>query len=409
MLLETEYELLAQAVDGGLSSEQFDLFTTLTTRSPEADAIFRQLLSQHRQLQALPIVPVPTTILPNILAKLPAASPRVRSRRPLAWVSAALAASVVLGIGVGTYFFAPSTSRVKQTTEQARLKPTVVVDAVVLQPDVKPFVLVKPAGTDVAIAKIGPDEQDTLIAKEPESPSPAKPAEPREENIFATGSRIELKPLKSVEVTLPTLLASSEFTTDAGKKRLATELGRDSVSRVDLFSKNPVLLVEQMQAAAKNVGVHLFIESLTAERLKKPTGLTFAFYIENLTAEELAALLAETSKLAHAQSKSEGTLGLAHIITPGTTEQKDVKELVGVEFTSGKLLKSSPAEAKPISSDTLSKVTQALKKSEKSALLLTYLPTTYRVGATKAFEVKQFLDKRGERLPNTTPALIVVR
>jgi hypothetical protein len=405
MLLESEYELLAQAVDGGLSSEQFDQFTLLMTRSPEADAIFNQLLDQHRRLQAVTVVPVPVTLLPNIIAQLPKASPRVRGRVPLGWVSAALAASVLLGVGFGAYYFNPGVKQLTPTLAEARVK-SVVVPAEVFQ---QPVVAVKPGGEETAIAKVGPDEIDTMIAKETEPVVAVKPAEPREENIFATGSRIEMKPLKTVDVNLPTLLAAAEFNTEAGKKRLATELARESVSHVDLFSKNPAQLIEQMQTAAKNVGVNLFVESLTAERLKKPTGLTFAFYVENLTTEELAGLLAETTKLVQGQPKSEGTLGLAHIITPGSTEQKDVKELVGVEFTSGKLLKVAPAEAKPISSDTLSKVTQTLKKSEKTALLLTYLPNTHRVGAAKAAEVKQFLDKRGERLPNTTPALIVVR
>jgi hypothetical protein len=406
MLLETEYELLAQAVDGGLSSEQFDRFTHLIAHSPEADLIFRQLLDQHRRLQAVSVLPVPASVLPNIIAKLPKATPRVRSGRQWAWVTAALAASVLLGVGVGVYYFNPGVQRVLPSIAEARIKPAVVPVVEVIQ---QPVVAVKPGGADVAIAKIGPDELDTLIAKEPETPAVVKPVEPREENIFATSSRIEFKPLKSVDVNLPTLLAATDFNTDAGKKRLTAEVAREGVSRVDLFSRNPTQLIEQMQAAAKNVGVSLFVESLTSERMKKPTGLTFAFYIENLTAEELAALLAETSKLVQAQTKSEGTLGLAHVITPGTTEQKDVKELVGVEFASGKLLKASPAEAKPISSETLSKVTQTLKKSEKTALLLTYLPTTHRTGAAKSAEVKLFLDKRGERLPNTTPALIVIR
>ena len=405
MLLETEYELLAQAVDGGLSSEQFDQFTLLLAHSPEADAIFRQLLDQHRRLQAVAVVPVPVTILPNIIARLPKASPRVLARRRWNWVPAALAASVLLGVGAGVFYFNPGAQRMQPILAETRVKPVSVPGEVFQQP----VVAVKPGGIETAIIKIGPDEQDTLIVKEPEVPAVVKPVEQREENIFATSSRIETKPLKSVDVNLPTLLAATDFTTDAGKKRLTAELGRESVSRVDLFSRNPVQLVEQMQVAAKNVGVNLFVESLTAERMKKPTGLTFAFYVENLSTEELATLLAETSKLVQTQSKSEGTLGLAHVITPGMAEQKDVKELVGVEFASGKLLKAPPAEAKPISSETLSKVTQTLKKSEKTALLLTYLPTTHRTGAAKSAEVKLFLDKRGERLPNTTPALIVIR
>jgi len=417
MLLDTECELLAKAVDGGLSSEEFDRFTVLVSRSPEADALFQQMLEQHRRIQALPRLTAPATLRARILANLPAPTPTPRRASLSKWWPAALAASVLVGAGTIAALVVTTAKPTRSTEEVARqpaalatvesFKPNLTgplpLPTVTVAPIAPPFAVtpsvVEPPPVGVAVVVVMPEA--------PLMPAIAAP-EPREENIFATGSRIELKPLKAVQVHVPVLLAMSEFHTDAGKKKLQAELNRDNTARLDLFSKNPAAYIEHLQTACRSLGASPIVEANTAERLNYPIGFTFALYLENFTAEELAALLAEATNLALAQPKSESVLGLAHIITAGVQEQKDVKELVGVEFSTGKAL-VKVAEARPISSDTMTKVAQALKKSEKSALLFTYLPTHYRTAALKSQEIRQFHEKRQERLPGTVPTLLVVR
>jgi len=346
-----------------------------------------------------------------VLDRLKPTMPTVLRIKPSRW-PIAIAAAVLAMVSFGSYAFflppaqlRPTPSDVAAIPTPTITVPTVPVPTVPVEPEYLPEATAKSNGPEVddAIAKLGPEpELVDVIAKPTVEPE-------KSGDIFGSPHRIETRPLKSVDIAIPVLLQASEFHTEVGAARLKEELSRDSAVRIDLFGKNGPVVLEQLQAAAKAANIHLFTDALTAERIKKPLGFAFALYVENLSADELAGLLTESSRLVSALPQPEGILGKAHLIPAGTPEQKDVKDLVGVEFLSGRALKSSASEPKPISSDTLGKVTQALKKSEKAAIVLTYLPTNQRLGAAKSAEVKAFLDKRGERLKGTVPALIVVR
>jgi hypothetical protein len=154
--------------------------------------------------------------------------------------------------------------------------------------------------------------------------------------------------------------------------------------------------------------VNVFVDAATADRMRKPLGLTYAVYLENLTPDELAALFAALSTQVNANPKPDTVLGAAHFIPATATETKDVRELIGTDLTVTKA-GAKADEPKPISSGTLPMVTAAVKKSEKAGVVFTFLPANARVGANKSNEVKQFLDKRGDRKPGTVPVLVVIR
>jgi hypothetical protein len=66
-------------------------------------------------------------------------------------------------------------------------------------------------------------------------------------------------------------------------------------------------------------------------------------------------------------------------------------------------------DPKPLSADTLNKVTSAVKKNDKPAIMLAYLPTQLRTPALQSKEVKDYLVRKGDRKPGTIAMLFVLR
>ena len=416
MLTDPQKLLIAAAVDGDLPPDQVKAFQRLLAENPEAVRLFNELRADSARLKGLPRRNTPVPVAVAVMTRIAGTSPtpaRKPARRPV-WVPLALAASVLVAVAA-TSFLLFSLNRPTADDRADRTKPTTAPTN-----KTKPSPPVVPDHSQVA------SKTDTPAVETPNKPGveviPAPrqdvvvvegPKTPEVKDVFASGQVVESKPVTLAEVKLPTLLSALEFDRADVKAQIEKELTREFAFRLDLFSKTPLAALEQFQSVARNAGVNVFADAATAERLKKPAGFTFAVYVENLTAEEWAALLAELTKTVSGQTKPEMVLGAAHFIPATATEQKDVKDLVGVEFGIGKAAvkpaASGNGEPKPISSDTLPKVVSAVKKSDKAAVVLTYLPANFRGGANKSAEVKQFLDKRGERKPGTVPVLVVIR
>ncbi len=416
MPTDKELLLLAAAVDGDLSPDQAKAVRRLLAADPSAARLFAELKADAARLKALPRRKAPAGTARRVMARVTALPVTTPVRKPApraAWVPFAVAASVLAAVAAGSfYFFAPPAQ--PHTDDLARHLPALPPDDPAAK-EARGVAVAKP-GADIdsaAVAKAGPDADIEVIpAPRPDVVVQVPPAVmPEPKDVFTVGEWIASKPLTFADVKLPTLVAGTEFDRRDVAALLEREFARDLPHRVDVFSKSPAVALEQLQAAARAGGVNLFTDALTAERMKLPAGFTFAVYLENLTPAELAAVFGELAKQANAQPRPDTILGAAHLIPAGATEQKEVKDLIGVEFAVAKAAKPAvgPAEPKPVSADTLAKVTAAVKKGEKAGVVVTFLPPNFRTGAAKSAEVKQFLEKRGERKPGTVPVLVVIR
>jgi anti-sigma factor RsiW len=411
MLTESDKLLITAAVDGELSPAETTAFERLVMSDAEAALLFRQLKDASARLAALPKLPAPKSVAANVMARVrpvtPARKVPPRRRSLLPYI---IAASLFLAVTVGSaLLFRTATEQAQRDKLPPPDSPVVPENTPQLPGDQEALAkagpgedgVVKPAADDGAFAKLPPAEVEPVaVVQVP------KPLTPEEKELFGVGLMVESKPLRQVDPALPMVMSALDFDKDEPQAKLKKELTREGGFRLNLFSKNTAAGVEQVQAAARAVGVHVFVEANTAERIKKATmPLPYAVYVENLTADELAALLAALSKQANEQPKPETLLGSAHLVPAEAAEHKDLKELIGVDWPQPKAVK--PGEGKSVSDGTLKEVVASVKKGgEKAAVVVTFAA---KLNAGKSAEVKQFLDVRGERKAGTVPLLIVVR
>ncbi|MFY7953209.1 MAG: anti-sigma factor family protein [Armatimonadaceae bacterium] len=409
MLTESEQLLIAAAVDGVLTPAEVTALDRLLASKPEAGRLFGQLKAQTARLAALPKRPAPKTLAAGVMARVRPITPARQLVRGRSWLPVAVAASLFVAVTAGSFLFFRGNSPQIDQAQRDRLPPVgqVTVATNVSTDEPVAFVkggtgedgLSKPAGDDGAIAKLPPqaDAPPVLVVQA------AKPRTPEEIELLASALMIESKPLKQIDPALPLLFNALDLNQPDPQARLKNELAYDAGFRLNLFSKNTSAAVEQLQAAGKSLGVSVTVDGNTAERLKKPNALPYAVYVDCLTADELAAFFATLAKQTAEQSRPETVLGTAHFVPADVTEQKDLKELIGLDWP----VKPKAADSKGVSDGTLKEVVASVKKSgEKSAVLVTY---ANRLNAAKSPEVRSYLDRRGERKGGTVPVLIVVR
>lgn len=408
MLTESEKLLITAAVDGELTPAEANAFARMLADRPDAGRLFHQLKATADHLRTLPRRTAPSGLVAAVLDRVRPVTPVARKvARRGSFLPYLVAASVLFAVAAGSFvFFRGHATNTDQAQQQ------------VLPPPGRTSVLPDPEPVEpVAVAKGGAGEDggvkgstdDGGMAKLlPAEPPPVvvveKPLTPQEKEWYGAGILIDSKPLKRVDPTLPVIFSALEFDKEEPLDRLKKELAKEDGFRLNLFSKTPAAAMEHLQAAARAAGVSVFVEAATAERIaKRPPGVAFALYVENLTADELATLLAAVTTQVNAQPKPETILGPAHLVPADAPEQKDVKDYLGLEWAIPKPAK--PVDGKSIIDGTLKEVVASVKKpGEKAAIVFSGRPTL-----VKAAEVKQFLDKRGDRKPGTTPLLIVVR
>lgn len=412
MLTESEQLLICAAVDGVLTPAEAKAFDRLLASNPEAGRLFRRLKGNAARLAALPKRRAPQALAAKVMARVRPITPARRTpSRTRSLIPFAIAASLFLAVTAGSFlFFHGKTAASREQAQRDQLPPpgntTVAPDVPMIEPVAFAKAgagedgLGKAAGEDGAVAKMIPEESPPVVVVQ----APKK-LTPEEVELIGSALMIESKPLKEVNPTLPLLFSALEFDQPDQRERLKKELAKDAGFRLNLFSKNTAAAAEQVQAAARSVGVNVFVEGMTAERIKKPMPLGYGVYVENLTADDLAALFAALSKQVNTQSRPETILGAAHFVPADVPEQKDLKERLGLDWQFPKAAK--PADAKSVSEGTLKEVVASVKKpGEKVAVVFTDLA---RLNAGKSAEVKQFVEKKGERKPGTVPLLIVIR
>ncbi len=417
MLGDYETHLIAGAVDGELSAEESRAASALLARSPAAAELHAALLRDRERLKSIPRTPAPASLaaaIADAIANRPVIVPQVRPTRRPRWVPAALAASVLVAVASGTFWFVADSAAPRLAKRQIQQLPK---DGSQFVPTVAPNRASDPVDAAVAIEPSKPTAEPKIqggtaavAANDGHNPK-AVPDTPNLEpdRILAAPVGSDVKAFDRVELKLPLLASIADFSKDETLATLKANLARDPATRIDAFAKDTAKAAEALVASAKKLNLNIQIETVAGERMKRRMPSAWWIYTEALTPDEIAKWLAETAAAEAALgSPSERVFGAVHAMPAGAQDQKDSLSLAGVDLGLGK---KPAAPSAHISSKTLDQVAGSLQKGEtpKPGLLLTYLPPLVRVPPQLSKDVKQFQEQRGDRKPGTVPLVIVVR
>ncbi len=413
MLTEADRELITAAVDGELAPALETAFRRLLASSIEAEKLYRTLKGDSTQLKALPPIPAPATLAPAVVAIVTrrphqtTVSPRKRSVRRdprVGWMPYAVAASTLIAVMAGSYWFASrfASDEPNRVAQQHTLPtPTTgqgtgsvaVPNGSSREVVATPRIPTQPIEQLAILPRVVPE-----LAPIPQTPGIGP-------DVVGTRPDLGSEPFRMIEARIPFLAPLSGFNHDETRAKLRAELAAGPAFRLDLFAKDTTIAANVFLATAKTAGLNVTLDAVAAERIKKKAPSFWVVYVETMTIEDIEKLLVQLAADTKGDKAGSG-LSAAHLIPVGQAESKDLRDLLGTDVG---LLKRPEAAPKSIASGTADQIAKTLQKDAKQGLLLTHLPTAGRATPNASKEVKQFLAQRTARTPDSIPVMIVIR
>jgi len=424
-------ELLTAAVDGELTPAERKAAERVLRESAAARALFARLKADADRLRKLPRVPAPADLADNVLATIrdramsPTPLPPARPQRGLNWSSLPVwanvltAAAVLLMISAGSYlyFTASHNYYTDQNQRVARNGPPAAETSARLPRPARDAEGVAPA-PKAEPRDVGPE----TIAIRPRDLGPDLGPSPREvPPDILTERPTNMPEIESFQ--LDKIRVSHFFTLhdlpadDAARKKLTDEMRKDELIRLDLFCRSSPKALEMVLAAFKARGISVFTDAYASEQLKKKSPPEVMIFTEVLTPDEVTQLLtavgAEDTKRAGDGPTEFDALVAAPFLTADLTK---LSRLLGVPILEPKAAtgKAGVDIRKPLPEGTASQLANSLAKlgsgapkAEPVAVVVSYAPTNPTPTASR--EIKQFLDRRGDRKAGAKPLMLVLR
>ncbi|MBL8796214.1 MAG: zf-HC2 domain-containing protein, partial [Planctomycetia bacterium] len=284
MLPERVTQLLTAYVDGELSARERRAVGRLLRKSPEARAMLHQMKQDSMVLRKLPrkktqldlsgsvmgTISLRNIQLPKIENPVPLSPKPVVRRRPF-WLKVTAAAVLLCAVGLASYFVVsfvlhgsghatapeptnPDDPRHRQGNSEADVPAPVIT------------VLHEPEGSPV-----GKNDRNDERLRLGHIRPPAF--------VQSTPRLMQILPLRDLEQT-------------SRLNALTQEFSQDDATRLDLFCLTDTSrALERLQAVFKANNVNLRIDGYAQARMKQKLKTNLAIYSEELTPEELAALL----------------------------------------------------------------------------------------------------------------------
>jgi hypothetical protein len=390
-----------------------------------------QLKADSKRLRKLPRVAAPTDLVENVLAviaersitptPLPPgkrASPKFNWSMLPVWVNLVTAAGVLFVISAGSYLYFTASERYYESRAQgiASKGPdnkaadpgtiTPVVDAKL--PDVK--------GTT---PEVGPEPKQLVQGSR--DPSPEVGPAPREvrDIILAPpqDGMPEIEAFQLDKIRVSHLFTLHDLPDDeTARKKLAAEMKKDELIRLDLFCRSTSKGLELTLAALKTRGITVFTDGFAQDRLKRKLPTELMLFTEALIPDEVAKLLTELGAMDAKSGTGEfDTLVAAPFLK---VDLDRLGKLLGVSSIAPKpAAGKAPIDVrKPLPEGTANHLAATLAKmgsastppkSEKVAVVVAYSPMNGQPTASR--EIKQFLDRRGDRKPDAKPLMLVLK
>ena len=417
-------ELLTAAVDGELTPAERKAAQRLLRESEAARVLFAQLKADAARLKKLPRIPAPADLAENVLAAI---NDRAMTPTPLppsprssqkfnwgwlpVWANMVAAAGVLVAITLGSYlYFSTSEQYLASKDNRTAHLPPVQLPQDVNRgqgEDVVPNPVQRPVepGPD-AIAKAGPEI----------GPWPRQILNPKIETGPIPDAMPEIEPFDPAKIRVSLLIKPQELSADGEvRKKLTAEMKKDELIRLDLFCHSTPIALERVAAVLKSRGITTLTDGYAHDRLQKKQPTELMIFTEALTPDEVAQVMAVLG----AEDKDAGLFDT--VVAAPFLEQDLVKlgKLLGLPNVASKLpkAKSGVDINRPLPEGTADHVAKSLNgmgtgstarpKVERVAVAVAYSPAN--ANPTGSREIKQFVDRRGERKRDAKPLMLVLK
>jgi len=419
-------ELLTAAVDGELTLAERRAVDRVLRESEAARALFAKLQADKARMKSLPRVSAPIDLAENVLSMIQdramTPTPLPTSRRatrkfnwamlPI-WVNVATAAAILVVVSLGSYsYFAASQDYFAKRNQ----------DTVAKVPDPKlPNYEDLTKVNEPKITEVVLPPWETLV-QTPREVGPEFGPQPRVVFDALTGPvgdpTREIEAVQLDKIRVSKLFALSELSTDdVARKKLISEMKKDELIRLDLFCGTTQKALDRVLVGLKARGITAVVDAFAVDRLKKSMSSEIVIFTESLTLEEVAQFLANLGAEDGSRASAEFTTLVAAPFLPADLDK--LGKLLGVPNVLPKpaVGKKAIDISKPLPEGTANQVAASLTKmrtgsptqakSEKMAIVAAYSPMNGNPANSK--EIKQFLDRRGERKPEAKPLMLVLR
>jgi hypothetical protein len=420
-------ELLTAAIDGELTPVERKTARRMLRESEAARVLYAQLKADAGRVKKLPRVPAPAELADNVMTVIndrairPTPLPPSRNRahrfnwgRLPIWSNIAAAAGVLVAITLGSYLYFTASDRYYASLNQrttASLPPVKASDE----------------GAGPANAERGPEPRDhrpdfgTEVAQANPSQEPEIGPSPHlaKVDIDTAPPRDmpEIEPFNPEKIRLSYLARMEDLPADAdARKKLAIEMKKDELIRLDLFCESPGKAYDHVVAALKGRGITTVTDRHAHERLTKNLPTELMIFTEAMTPDEVAQLM---TALGAEDRKSGGGLFDTLVAAPFLVQDLEkLGKLLGAPNFMSKLPKGklNIDIRKPLPEGTAQHVANSLSgmggssrasKPEQMAVVVAYSPTNGN--PTQSREIKQFLERRGERKAEAKPLMLVLK
>jgi len=441
---------LTAYVDGELSPAETDAVNNLLRDSAEARQALRALQRDQERLRTLcqeqATIDFSVTVVGRILRG--ERTRRSRWHRRSLW-PAAVAASLLVGLGVATFLFVQHRSKTGQPEPIAKhelppAKPSGMAANSTPAGPIAPAAVVhelrsklptreqwneaaeqvREALTPVGerLARIYRSGQDTLVsALDREGLDEGGAGEPGLGSPTILTSQMHAAQIfKTVAVSKAPFFFDMK---DLEASKLVSRLREDSVQHVDLSCHESWRALERLQAACRASGVKLLIDAEVTQRFNQKLPAPYMVYLENVSPELVAKLLDNLRSIenrAERTKKGDAQFGSVLVLPLDEAGRKRLANSLGVPSSTlvpGKLKKSDP-RAKVDPTQPIAKETEkALDKlatgqgrgprTDPTAVVLVAVPYRNRVPIAK--EVKAHLDTRPGAQPDHINVVFFLR
>ena len=421
-------ELLTAAIDGELTPVERKTAERLLKESEAARVLYGQLKADAARLKNLPKVPAPPDLADNVMAAIrdramtPTPLPPSRKAAPKfnwsampIWVSFVTAAAVLIVISIGSYLYFTASERYYRDQEKNVAKAPVGNGAS------NSVAADTPVRDKPTIPSDKRDPRPEVIAMQPRLAPEVGPS-PRDVTDIRTGplpdSMPEIESPQIDRIRISHLVNLHELADDdAARKKLTAEIKKDELIRLDLFCRSTPNALDLVLGGLRARGVATFTDAFAQDQLKKKSPPELMIFTEAMTPDEVVQFL--TALGADDQKGGAGgfdTLVAAPFLPADLTQLSKLLGLPGVTLKAPKG-KSGVDIRKPLPEGTAAEVASMLAKmgsgsappprSEKVAVVVAYSPMNSN--PTTSREIKQFLDRRGDRKADAKPLMLVLK
>lgn len=348
MLPDRLSRLITGLVDGQLSAAEQKQALGLVRRSADARELLKRLQQDAQLVAALPRAQLPAEFNEHLLASLPKRalkaaefSSKKHDRRFNLQHAGVYAAAATLLLALGIAYVQQS-------------KPARETGDVAVTPGEPP---VGTASTRTNVAELLPSPRPDAVIPVNLTPLPPGTATPGSE-LLANMPRPEPdvlgaplannEPLRIPDPKVPLILAMSQIDQPRGRGRIAEELARGSVWRLDLNCQESEVATTRLKRALQEQGIHLLVDPDAADRQKLHFArTTYAVLVENVSQAECLGMLGGLRKVdrdEQARSRRGNQFLDLKLASLSTEDAGHFEQLFGFKAVIRDVTKSVPAE-----------------------------------------------------------------